>query len=109
MAAYSAKSSLPGTLEQSLIASKSHCWRQLGINIWRITTALLFVGIYWWVQRNSEFAARERLESDQTSIYGVDPDFDWYAVSRILSDIVYRLNLVVASTIRGYQLDIVLQ
>ena len=77
--------------------------------MWQITTALLVVGIYWWVSRNNGFAAREGLGTDRTSINGVYPDFDWYAVSHIQSDMVYRLNLVVASTIRGNQLDIVLQ
>jgi len=60
MAAYNAKSSLPGTLEQSLIAPKPHCLqprRQLGRNVWQTTTVLLVVGIYWWVQRNNGFAA----------------------------------------------------
>jgi hypothetical protein len=102
MAAYSAKSLLPGTLQQSLITLKPHCRRprrQLGRNIWQITTTLLVVGIYWWVLRNNGFAAREGLGTDQTSINGVDPDFDWYAVSHTLSYMVYRLNLVVASTI----------
>jgi hypothetical protein len=112
MAVYSAKSSLPSTLEQFLITPKPHCQQprhQLGINFWQITTALLVVGIYWWVQRNNGFATKEELGRDQTSINGVDPGFDWYAVSHTLSDIVYGLNLVVASTIQGYHLDIMLQ